>query len=207
MERLVNIDLQEAYLFADLTGIRDDLEATAAIGDLMLKEKIETKEDEKDFTMSQALLAAALVSYARAFKSGVRAKELRDKITSMLPEELHEKHQWAIDMRDKFVAHSVNAFEDNQVVASLFREEHGHNGIFRITVRRSRLAALGDNNIMDLKKLCKTLIDQIDTLIEEENKKVLEAAKQIPIDQLYALQPVTTPLPDRSEVGKRRKRK
>lgn len=207
MERFVNIDLQQAYLLADLAGIRDDLEATDAICDLILKEKIEIKEDVIDFTMSQALSSAALVSYARAFKTGVRANVLRDKIASMLPKELLEKHQWAIDLRDKYVAHSVNAFEDNQVVASLFPEEHGHKGIFRITVRRSRLAALGDNNVTDLKTLCATLIKRIDKLMKEENNKVLEAARRLPIDQLYALQPTSNPLPNRSEVGIRRKRK
>ena len=74
MERFVNINLQEAYLLADLAGIRDDLETADAICDLLLKEKIKIKEGAIDFTMLQALSAAALVSYTRAFKTSVRAK-------------------------------------------------------------------------------------------------------------------------------------
>ena len=206
MERFVNINLSEAYHLADLAGIRDDLETADAICDLMLKEKIENKEGVIDFTMSQALLAAALVSYARPFTTGVR-NTLHDKFTkSMLPFELHEKHQWAIHLRDKYVAHSVNAFEDNQVVASLFPEEHGHRGIFRITVRRTRLAALGENNVKDLKTLCAALIKEIDKLMKEENSKVLEVAKRIPVDQLYNLQPPSNPIPERRYAGIRRKR-
>ena len=46
MERFVNINLQEAYLLADLAGIRDDLETADAICDLLLKEKIKIKELE-----------------------------------------------------------------------------------------------------------------------------------------------------------------
>ena len=205
MERFVNINHPEAHLLADLAGIRDDLETVDAICDLMLKEIIENKEDAIDDTMSRALLAAALVSYARAFKTGIRDKELRDKITSMLPCKLHGKHQWAIDLRDKYVAHSVNAFEDNQVVASLFPEEHGHKGIFRITVRRSRLAALGENNVKDLKTLCAFIIKEIDKLMKEEKNKVLEVARRIPVDELYNFQPTSNPIPERRDAGIKRK--
>ena len=207
MERFVDINIKEAYRLADLAGIRDDLEATEEICNLLLKEEMEIKEDTVDFIMSQALSAAALVSYARVFKQSVRAKGLPKEIKNMIPEELCEIHQWAINLRDKHVAHSVNAFEDNQVVASLFPEEHGHKGIFRITVFRSRLAALGNKNVIDLKTLCATLIKQIDNLIKEEESNVLEAARLIPIDQLYALQPTSTPLPNRSDVAKPRKQK
>ncbi len=204
MERFVDINIPEAYFLADLAGIRDDLETTESICNLLLKEQMEIKENTVDFTMSQALSAAAIVSYARAFKTSVRAKDLTDKIKSMLPKELHENHQWAIDLRDKYVAHSVNSYEDNQVVASLFPEEHGHKGIFRITVRRSRLGALGNKNVTDLKTLCTTLIKQIEKLMKDEQGKVLEAVRRIPIDELYVLQPSSNPVPNRSEVGKRR---
>lgn len=207
MERFVDINIQEAYRLADLASIRDDLEATESICNLLHKEQMAIKKNTVDFTMSQALSAAAIVSYARAFKTSVRDNKLSDQIKSALSEELHEKHKWAIDLRDKYVAHSVNSYEDNQVVASLFPEEHGHKGIFRITVRRTRLAALGNKNVTDLKTLCSTLIKQIDKLMKEEKDKVIEAAKLIPIDQLYALPPAANPVPNRSNVGKRRMQK
>jgi|WetSurMetagenome_2_1015567.scaffolds.fasta_scaffold933758_2 hypothetical protein len=77
--RFVNIDFKEAYLLADLAGIRNDLEAANEICDLLGK-GIEMKEGIKAFTMPEALSAAAVVRYARAFKSGVRASELRERI-------------------------------------------------------------------------------------------------------------------------------
>jgi hypothetical protein len=206
-ERFVAINIREAYLLADLAGIRDDLATAEAICNLLLKEEMEIKEDTVDFTVTQALSTAALISYARVFKTSVRAKGLPNKIKKLLPEKFHDKHQWAINLRDKYVAHSVNAFEDNQVVASLFPEEHEHKGIFRITVRRSRLGAIGNKNVLDIRALCTTLMNEIDKLIKEEQDKVLEAARRIPIDQLYALQPTSNPLPNRSDVDKRRKQK
>lgn len=204
--RFVNIDLKEAQLLADLAGIRDDLEATDAICDLLSK-GIEINDKPIDFTMSEALSAAALVRYARAFKSGVRAKEIREQLISLLSEELLEKHQWAIDLRDKYVAHSVNAFENNQVVAYLVPEERGPKGISSVTVQRLRLAAIGSDNVLDLKTLCAELMKHVDALIEKEQIKVLEAASQIPIDKLYA-QKVQPPfLPKKCDVGKSRKKK
>lgn len=204
--RFVNIDFKEADLLADLAGIRDDLEATDAICDLLMK-GIEIKDKMIDFTMSEALSAAAVVRYARAFKTGVRAKELGEKLASVLSNELLEKHLWAIDLRDKYVAHSVNAFEGNQVVAYLVPEERGPKGISNITVQRYRLAALGSDNVTDLKTLCVTLMKQVDALMEKETNKVMEAAKQIPIDKLYALKAEPPVIPKKSEVGKSRKRK
>ena len=204
--RFVNIDIKEGHLLADLAGIRDDLEATDAICNLLMK-GVEIKEGIIDFTMSEALSAAAVVRYARAFISGKRSTELPKRILSVLSGELLEKHQWAIDLRNKYVAHSVNVFEDNQVVAYLMPEERGPKGISSITVQRLRLATLGSDNIADLKTLCAALMKQVDTLMEEERIKVLEAAKQIPIDKLYALKAEPPFIPKKCDVGKKRKRK
>jgi H2-forming N5,N10-methylenetetrahydromethanopterin dehydrogenase-like enzyme len=43
--------------------------------------------------------------------------------------------------------------------------------------------------------------------MKEEKNKVLEAARLIPIDQLYALQPSSNHVPNRNDVIKPRKRK
>lgn len=204
--RFVNLNIKEGHLLADLAGIRDDLEATDAICNLLMK-GIEIKEGVIDFTMSEALSAAAVVRYARAFKEGKRSTALPKLILSVLSGELLEKHKWAMALRNKYVAHSVNVFEDNQVVAYLVPEEKGPKGISSITVRSLRLSALGTDNIADLKTLCAALIKKVDTLMEEEKRKVLEAAKQIPIDELYALKAEPPVIPKHCDVGKERKRK
>lgn len=105
------------------------------------------------------------------------------------------------------MAHSVNAFEGNQVVAYLVPEEKGPKGISSITVQTLRLSALGSDNIADLKTLCAALMKQVDALTEEEKIKVLEAAKQIPIDKLYALKAEPPVIPKHCDVAKKRKRK
>jgi hypothetical protein len=179
--RFVNINIKEAQLLADLTGIYTDLEATEEICDLLSKE---LNKGNYEMHFIDALSSAALVRYARSFTSGVRT-QMPKYITKLLSPELQKEHEWFINLRSKYTAHSVNAFEDHQVVAYLVPEETGPKGISSISVQQTRLACLGGSDIANLKSLCSELRKHVDVLVEQEKVKVLEAARKIPIDHLY----------------------
>jgi hypothetical protein len=202
--RFVNIDIKEAQLLADLTGIQNDLEATDAICDLLMKE---INKGQYDMHLVDALSSAALVRYARSFSSGMRKTKMHESIQNLLSPELLKEHKWFINLRDKYVAHSVNAFEDNQVVAYLVPEERGPKGIASISVQQTRLASLGGADVTNLRALCAELRKDVEVLIGKERTRVLEAAKQIPIERLYSQKDPPPRLARKSDVAKPRKRK
>lgn len=62
--------------------------------------------------MSRALLNAAVVSYGRVFKGGVRSVRLRvDELSDPDQEHFSTTHEALLNLRDKHVAHSVNEYE------------------------------------------------------------------------------------------------
>jgi len=206
--RFVNLDIKEAQLLADLTGVLRDLEATEAICDSLLGELQKLGESQKslwDLRMLEALSAAALVRYARSFGSGVRA-QTPESVFKGLSEGQAADHKWFMDLRDKYIAHSVNAFEENQVVAYLMPEERGPRGVSSISVQERRLASLGHDDVGRLKALCTEFRSRISQIVEEEREKVLKCARTLPVDKLYAQVDPPPKAAFGSDVGKPRKR-
>lgn len=137
--RFVNFDRPETQRLADLTGIANDLEATEEICDL-LRENLQKLPSSG--RILDALSSAALVRYARAFASGVRTRTPKSLVDD-LSEALRKDHEWFLELRDKYVAHSVNPFEENQVVVYLVPEERGPKGVSTVEVQQQRLLSLG----------------------------------------------------------------
>lgn len=179
--RFVNLNIEEARRLADLSGIEQDLEATKAIFDLLIKE---LQNKQHDIHLLDALTTAALVKHARSFKTGVRSK-IPDNLLKCLSSELLDFHHFCINLRDKYSAHSVNALEENQVVAYLVPEERGPKGISSISVQQRRLVSLESKDINKLKDVCVELRKNIIKLIEAEKAKIIELYRNIPIEELY----------------------
>lgn len=68
---------------------------------------------------AQALWAAALVAYARCFVGGVRTAGAAAALVGKLPPDEQADHARFRALRDKHVAHSVNAFEQATVAVVL----------------------------------------------------------------------------------------
>jgi hypothetical protein len=124
--RFVSLNLLETSVLADLTGIEQDLRVAERFCDLLIEE-LQKPLAELDGVPSkpelwEALTVAAAVRYARAFASCVRTKSCKTMIETVvkdLPAELANDHRRYIDFRNKYIAHSVNRFEENRVVAYL----------------------------------------------------------------------------------------
>ena len=200
--RFVNLNIPEAQLLADLTGIENDLDAAAAICDLLLKE---LAEGQPSVRLIEALTASALVRFARSFKSGVRSGIPESVFEGLSPEQLAD-HQLFIDLRDKYIAHSVNAFEENQVVAYLVPEERGPRSVSSISVQQNRIASLGTSDANRLKALSLELRQRVARILEAENQKVLIAARALPVDVLYNQVDPSPKVATDADAGKPRKR-
>jgi hypothetical protein len=120
---------------ADLASIRRDLEFAVAGATLALEmtpeptpENIEEiHKNQRDSTVRISLWHASLVAYARCFGTGVRQIRLNDSWFDELDETQDAKasHRFFIEQRNKFIAHSVNRFEDAMVILVVADDRQG----------------------------------------------------------------------------------
>src|SRR3569832_2482965 len=71
----------------------------------------------EDSIFVEGLVTASLIRYFRCFATGVRLELVRSDLEG-LDEELLKQHDYYKHLRDKFVAHSINPFEENWVTAT-----------------------------------------------------------------------------------------
>jgi hypothetical protein len=154
--------------------------------------------------MVDALSSAALVRYARAFADGVRTRYPTELLESLDREQL-EDHRTFLNLRDKFVAHSVNAFEMNDVVAYLVPEDRGPRNVESISVQQHRLLSLGVDDARKLKDLTLELRRRLSPMIEEERARVLAVARAQPMDALYSQRDAPLEVVGPGDEGKRRR--
>ena len=132
-----------------------------------------------------ALCVAAVISYGRTIATGVRSGVTLEQI-GRLPEHLQEAHRYFKDYRDKFAAHSVNAFEENSVKVYLVPEERGPRAVSSISTQHSRVQMLSPYDMTGLRDLAKALFKIVSADAELERQAVLSHAQSLPIDSLYA---------------------
>lgn len=152
-----------------------------------------------------AVDAAALIRYARAFKSGVRERP-RDELLDALNAEDRQNHRSFIALRDKHIAHSVNAFEGTSVMALLVPPERGEAAIASLGSEHHSWGSLSKDEILKMKELCGAFREALEALIAEEKRSLLKIVQRMPIDELYALEHRAPDRASMAEVDKRRAR-
>jgi hypothetical protein len=137
-----------------------------------------------DLLLAQSLFFSAVVTYGRTLGSGVRSGVTRDQIRQ-LSEPLQHRHHYFKDIRDKFVAHSVNAFEENSVKLYLTPEEHGERSVSSIGLGHSRIAALSHMDIAGLQELAVAVLGIVKEEMDRERARLLDFARSLPVDNFY----------------------
>ena len=199
--RFVDFCVPEAQHLADLTGVVADLRAVESLCDRLLSIGLPDTVEKSE--LAEALCAAALVKYGRTIASGVRAG-LTEEHCSRLSAEHAEWHQYFKNLRDKWVAHSVNTFEENTVVAYLVPPERGPKHVSSISVHSRRVSTLSESAIVTLKDVAVALRTIVSAEVEDENQRVLTYARGLATGPLYESDSRAVELPSSSEAGKRR---
>lgn len=200
--RFVSVGGEEVELLADLTGIQNDLEVTIEYCDL-LKEMLQG--NPRDYRILEALSSAILTRYTRSFGEGVRAK-IPESAYEGIGNEMLQDHENFKDFRDKHIAHSVNAFEENHVVAYLNPEEKGKREVLSISVQAFRVVGLGLDDLDKLKSLCNYFLKKVGDLMKVENEKALKYARSLNIDGLYEKEAQAIGAVKSKDAGKQRKK-
>jgi hypothetical protein len=109
----IEFRLDEAQALADYTSIAFDLRTSREFAAAILEEN---RKPEPNFSLSDPFMVATIIRYARAFAGGVRLK-LYEEAVSILTDQQRSKHDHFIHIRDKYIAHSVNDFEESEPIA------------------------------------------------------------------------------------------
>lgn len=164
VHRYVNIALPEAKRLADLTGIAIDLRACREYCEKILQVYANICRPSEENRLLECFSVYVFVKYGRCFKGGIRKETEKELIAHISPNDL-EFHQLLLDIRDKYIAHSVNDLETHTARVWLTPEEMG-KGIDNVNVESQYL--IPEPQFFER---LKTLIDKSLLRIEEEQQK------------------------------------
>jgi len=176
----VDLHMPEAQLLADLTGIKADLERARETAQLLSK----TMTAEKpDWSLVEPLSVAAAVAYSRPFMTGVRTRLGEDDLSTLSPVQ-REAHDRLRAYRDKHVAHSVNAYENNNPRAQYCVERVNEEGITAIGCSHGRVSGLSPSDIGNMTELATLLINGVERRIKEEQARLLQIVRNMPLEKV-----------------------
>ena len=111
---------------------------------------------------------------------------------------MREAHQYHKTLRDKFVAHSVNCLEDNQVFVMLSPQFSAEQKPSHITVDKGRLLTPNIKDVDSLSALAMQLKTRVGIEIDSETSRLLQLAQGLPLDQIKQRGTESVPLPNKS---------
>ena len=189
-----NVTLPMAARLADLAGIQADLERVVAYCARMVaryagSHLAETPFDIVGFTTPidfddwEALSTASAIAYGRCFASGVRSR-LTPLVPEMQDPAMRELHEFLIEFRNKHVAHSVNAFEENSVGVHVSSDYTSSADILTIVPRHTRQSGFQIDMPSSIRRLAEWWQQQVQDAIDVERLAVLRALQAVPLEEI-----------------------
>jgi hypothetical protein len=195
----IEFGLAEAQKLADYTSIAFDLRTACEFATFIVEE---TQNPQSHFALHDPFMVATVIRYARAFSGGVRLNLYNEGAYTLTAQQL-AKHDYFIHIRDKYIAHSVNAFEESTPVARYWVERVHEEGITSIECNHSRVVGLSQHDLTDIIDLASAWLLYVNQQLAEEKARLLTIVRQIPLADLRRSSP--GPLfPDTSQPQKRR---
>ena len=194
------VDLGE---FGGLHGIRYDLDSAASMAEYLIK------AFELGFPGSEivdGLSTGLVVRYSRAFVGGVRDVKNANEALAVLDDEQRSLHEALLTMRDKHIAHSVNAQEESWVVAQYYEECVHEDGFVAVSVQHGRTVGFSDEELKAIVDLIRTLLARIDERIEVEERRLLPSPKSLSVKEVLRDAAEITWESETAAPGERRKK-
>lgn len=200
--RSIAFNNPESYRLADLAGVETDLLTAERFCDRYLAE---SKKEKPEWELLEIICTAAIVRYGRSFNSGTR-DGLSDKVLNQLLPEYRVLHERFKNLRNRWVAHSVNEFEVNEVALWLAPPGRGPMGILSVSVKQQRVTSLGFEEMQSLKNLCAAVREHLKFAIDLEKERVLAIVRALPVESFYS-QVDSASFPNTAKPSKARARK
>jgi hypothetical protein len=198
----IEFRLDEAQTLADYTSIAFDLRTAREFATTILEEN---RKPEANYSLSDPFMVATIIRYGRAFAEGVRRLKLHETSASILTAQQRSRHDYFINIRNKYIAHSVNAFEESQPVARYWVGRVHEEGVTSIECNHRRIVGLSEQDLMDIINLASTWLEYVQTKLTEEKARLLPIVRKIALNDLFQNSPAFTPGPDTSQPQTRRR--
>lgn len=192
--RLVIADLDEAILLSDKVLSDPEFEK------LMSGQA----NDLPKATELKALWSAAVICYIRCFNNGTRIP-VDPKIYKSYPGAL-DAHSYFLDLRNKYIAHSVGSFEDSITTITLSPISSRDRKVLSVGVLQFRQALPDAENVRtlaNLSNIAKNVVVGIQKKLEAE---VITLAAQESIEDLYKLPYASLKIPGIDRLKRNRKK-
>jgi hypothetical protein len=199
--------------YADLLSTQVDLlfarsSAELALGLTPVEGNAKGSQVHTDLTNLKALWNAAVIAYSRCFIGGIRTTRLDPAFQKLgaKSQEAKRSHQYFIDLRNKYIAHSVNRFEETQVLVfctdgvSGGDPRRGFGGL-------SLMPAYEEpSNVQSFINLCKVMLSEVDEQMETAVSTIEREINSLTPQAIAALPEMGIRLPmTPSEVNRRRR--
>lgn len=153
--------------------------------------------------IEHALYAVALVYYARVFTSGVRQACSLDALS--LTEAERQEHDRLIALRDKWLAHSVNALD--QVAVGILLSGFGGDATVVDTARmRLRHWTVPVEDVQRIESFVRSIRRRVEAQNQTAYEELLARARATPVADLQQLPELSFVAPgDNLEAARRRR--
>lgn len=171
--KAVPLDSPAAALLAEMHGIVFDLQAAAFTCHLFLDEKAPLAA-----ALLEPVATTAVIRYARCFASGVRPK-MPAAIIDSLDEPQRALHQYILDLRNKFLAHSVNPYERNYATAMVPEEPNPAFQIEGLGFQQERFGYPSRELMRDFLELIEEVKKRASAWVHGESRAAIDEANRI----------------------------
>jgi len=194
-ERVVQVDTASSAQLRDLASLQVDFSLALRF----LETYLSTEDAERSVeSADEALWIAAMTMYGRAFANG-RRHHAQPRLEILSDAQL-EAHEYVVDARNKFIAHSVNAFDQAAVFAILIGDSPATVGIRGVGVQQTNLRTLSSRGAGDLADLCRVQIADIESRMEVARSAVAEELRQLGPEHALRLPPLRDVAIDQTRV-------
>jgi hypothetical protein len=195
----VPIYIPEAQALADLRGVGVDLETASRFAQRCMA----AMSKQVEWDLIEPLSTATLAVYARPFSTGVRKWKWQEAL-SVLNEGQRSWHIYLMDIRNKHIAHSANAFEENQPIARYWVERVHEQGIEAIECSARRVVGLSADDLDAVIELTAVLGAKVNSLEDAEKARLLAIVRAMPLGEVLAGKHRTHSGTDPATAAKRR---
>lgn len=176
-KKTVKVDIPEAALLADLYGILHDLDTAK---EWCTKVTKNSRTTSWDMWSDEAITTGAIIKYFRCFTTGVRFGLRRDDIAN-IGDKLLKKHDYHKSLRDKFIAHPVNPFDESYVNVSITVNDGELSLSPKLYAGHTQLL-LSHHEATELLELIMAVKNCVTKIIADEEKKLHEVISKLPSD-------------------------
>lgn len=200
VHRRVKVDTPAVAILRDVASYERDFLLAVRYLDLYLDSDLESTEGAPNEL--DALWTTAVVYYGRAFHKDVR-KSLAP-LHEIYDDEQRASHDYFFDLRNKFLAHSVNGYEQTTVSVGL--TDPATPAIVEVRVALDSVSRMAGQHAETLRNLCRLQLAMLKAKGDDLRRQVAEEAQKLGADYLYALPALPDGArPDIGPVGRRRK--